>query len=61
MDDQTVFASNEANQSIRAIGPALMGIALLIQIEIHSIAAMYAHTATLCHVRPHDRTSYQSC
>jgi hypothetical protein len=43
VDDQAVFTAIHCNQSVWAIVPIIVLIALLIQILIHSIAAMGAH------------------
>jgi hypothetical protein len=43
VDDQAVSTAIHRNQSVWAIVPILVLIALLIQILIHSIAAMHAH------------------
>jgi hypothetical protein len=45
MDDQTVAASNNGNQSVGTVRATLMLIALVVEIVIHSVAAMYAHAS----------------
>jgi hypothetical protein len=46
MNDQTVPTSDNLDQSVGAVRSGLVHITFLIQIVIHSIAAMYAHTST---------------
>ena len=60
MDNQTVSDSREANECIGTIGPVFLGITPSVQIVIHLIAAMYAHTSTLCHVQSAPGTLRQS-
>jgi hypothetical protein len=50
MDDQTVTASTNGDQSVGTVRATLMLIALVVEIVIHSVAAMYAHTSPALHM-----------
>jgi len=43
MNDEAIPAANDVDQGVGAFTPVLMHIALLVQIVIHSVTAMYAH------------------
>jgi Na+/glutamate symporter len=43
MDDEAISVSNDADEDIGALGPIFVHIALVVQIVVHAVAAVYAH------------------